>query len=169
MPAPFIVIFSAIQNRIIHQVPEIAHIALDMGQLNTRNRPQLSWPCLLIDFEHFSFSDLGAHVQMATGTIALRLGTAPLSGTGQNTPEAYRTKALSCYNLEAQLHMALHAWSLPGDYMGAMMRTSVRTQSRTDGYHVRELRYTLSYEDNSTRTEQQMAPVSMVVNPVIDL
>jgi hypothetical protein len=164
MNAPFANIFLAIQARIAENMHDIRHIAHDLGQLSVKGRPPVSWPCVLIDFEDFSFSNLGEHIQSAMGTVVVRLGFAPHSGTGKDTPEAYKEKALTYYDLEWELHKLLHGWSPDEQTAGAMIRTGTATQRRTDSYRVRELRYAIAFEDYSTKTEIQYAPATLVVD-----
>jgi hypothetical protein len=164
MNAPFANIFLAIQSHIAGNMHEISHIAHDLGQLSVKGRPPVSWPCVLIDFEDFSFSNLGEHIQSALGTVVVRLGFAPHSGTGKDTPNEYKERALMYYDMAWELHKLLHGWSPNEQTMGAMIRTSVTTQRRSDSYRVRELRYAIAFEDYSKKTGLQYVPATLVVD-----
>lgn len=164
MKAPFSDLFMAIQQRIAHDAPSIVHIAHEHGQLNTKGRPPVSWPCVLIDFEDFKFSNLSEYVQMASGTVVIKLGFAPQSPTTQGTPDPYKLSALSYYSIESELHLALHGWSPVEDECGSLCRVSATTQKRTDMYRVRELRYSITFDDYSTKPEQAYAPAELVVS-----
>ena len=160
MNSPFANIFLALQQRIQAQLPSIAHIDQDLGQLKTTTRPPVSWPCVLIDFEDFSFDNLGENVQTAKGTVVLRLGFAAHSNSSQATPGAYVRQAIDYYDVEWALHKAMQGWS-PGTDCGSLARASTTTQRRTDNYRVREIRYTLAFDDYSTKHQQQFAPAAI--------
>lgn len=168
MNAPFSNIFLAIQQRIQDQVAGIKYIDQDLGQLKSGIRPPVSWPCVLVDFEDFSFSNISENVQVARGTVVLTLAFAPRSSSAQATPLTYLKQAINYYELEWDLHRAVQGWS-PGDDYGALVRTEVTTQKRADSYRVREIRYSITYEDYSTQHVQQYAPAVIVVDEQITL
>lgn len=168
MNSPFANIFLAIQQRIQTGVSTITYIDQDLDQLKASARPPVSWPCLLIDFEDFNFDNMGANVQTARGTVVLRLGFAPYSNSSQATPSVYLQQALGYYDIEWALHKIIQGWS-PGDDYGCLIRTSVTTQKRTDNYRVRELRYSIAFEDYSTLSQPLIVPATIVVTDQIVL
>jgi hypothetical protein len=169
MNSPFANIFLAIQQQIQASVTTITYIDQDLGQLKTATaRPPVSWPCVLIDFEEFNFDNMGENIQTAKGTVVLRLGFAPYSSSTQVTPTAYIQQAIGYYDIEWALHQAIQGWAPGGDY-GHLIRTSASTQKRTDNYRVRELRYSIAFEDYSTKPQQQLAPATLIVNETMTL
>lgn len=168
MNSPFANIFTSVQQRIAAEVTTVSFIDQDLGQLRAGIRPPVSWPCVLIDFEDFTFSDLGENVQIATGTVVLRLGFAPYSGTSQLTPTQWQQLALGYYDIEWSLHKAMQGWS-PGSSYGALCRTDATTQKRNDNYRVREIRYSISFDDYSTKHTLQYVPATLVVTDEINL
>ncbi len=162
MNSPFANVFLAIQQHIQAGVPAITYIDQDLGQLKNSVRPPVSWPCVLIDFEDFNFDNMGENVQVAKGTVVLRLGFAPHSNSSQATPSLYLQQAIGYYDIEWDLHKVMQGWS-PGDDYGYLIRTNALTQKRTDNYRVRELRYSITFEDYSTKSQQQYAPATLVV------
>lgn len=166
MNSPFANLFLAIQQHVKDGLPTVKYIDQDLGQLKATGRPPVSWPCVLIDFEDFAYQNLGNNVQTATGTVVLRLGFAPFSGTSQVTPTPYLQQAISYYDIEWALHKLIQGWT-PSSDMGHMIRTSTTTQKRTDNYRVRELRYSIAFEDYSTKPQQQLAPATLVVEEQI--
>ncbi|MES2701817.1 MAG: hypothetical protein V4649_04215 [Bacteroidota bacterium] len=167
MKSPFAKLFLEVQEQIKREVPAVAHIDQDLGQLS-RSRPPVSWPCVLVDFENFRFKNLGENVQTAKGTVVLRLAFAPHSNTTAATPAPYKEQALSYYDIEWHLHKALHGWT-PGDEYGSMVRTSAITQDRADSYRVRELRYKIAFDDYSTKRELLYTRAAIVVQNEIEL
>ena len=168
MDSPFANIFLSIEQRINDQVSAIKYIDQDLGQLKSNIRPPVSWPCVLIDFEDFNFENLCENVQTAKGTVILRLGFAPHSNSSQLTPPPYIQQAIGYYDLEWTLHKAIQGWA-PGNDFGSLIRTSATTQKRTDNYRVRELRYSIAFEDYSTKLQRQYVPATIIVNDEITL
>ena len=162
MNSPFAQLFLALQAHIKNNVTSISYVAQDTGQLSVKGRPPVTFPCLLIDFDKFTFSNLGEGVQTACGEVVLKLGFAPLSPTAHSTPDEFKDLALGYYDLEWALHKALHGWSA-NDSFGCMIRSSADTQTRTDGYRVREIRYSVTFDDYSTRPNQLYAPATLQV------
>ena len=168
MNSPFANIFLALQRHIQVNLPAISYIDQDLGQLKPATRPPVLWPCMLIDFEDFNFENMGDNVQIATGTVVLTLGFAPHNSTSNNTPPLFLQRAISYYDTEWALHKLVHGWS-PGHDYGCLIRTSAITQKRTDSYRVRELRYSLTFEDYSTKPQIQYTPATLVVTEQIQL
>jgi len=171
MNSPFANLFLAIQQHIQDNITAINYIDQDLGQLkNDRNtvRPSVTFPCALIDFEDFNFESLAENAQTAKGTIVLRLGFAPFSNSSQSTPTNYIESAISYYDIEWDLHKALHGWS-PGTDLGYLTRTSVCTQKRSDTIRVREIRYSLAFEDYSTANTIQQVTVPAAITPQIQI
>jgi len=166
MNSPFANIFLAIQQQIKTGVTTITYIDQDLGQLKSNARPPVSWPCVLIDFEDFNFDNMGENVQTAKGTVVLKLGFAPYSNSAQVTPSTYLQSAIGYYDIEWALHKVMQGWS-PGDDYGYLIRTSATTQKRTDNYRVRELRYSIAFEDYSTQTIQEYAAATLVATDQI--
>lgn len=162
MNSPFAQLFLALQTHVKSTVTHINYVAQDTGQLSVKGRPPVSFPCVLIDFDKFSFGNMGEGVQTASGEVVLKLGFAPLSPTAHNTPDEYKDMALSYYELEWALHKALHGWSARASF-GSMIRVSADTQNRSDGYRVREIRYSVTFDDYSTRPEQLYTPANLQV------
>ena len=150
------------QERIHTEVPEIAIVDQDRGQLQTKGRPAVQWPCVLIDMGAFEYEHLGENIQMAEGIVCVLLGFAPNGPTASGTPEEYKEAALGYYELEWKLNKVLHGWSA-GEEFGYLVRVSVTSQRRNDGYRVREIRYRVTFDDRST----QLGKTYVAVTPVI--
>lgn len=168
MNSPFANIFLALQQQLQTAVPAIVYIDQDLGQLKSKTRPPVQWPCALIDFEDFHYTDLGTNVQSAQGVVVVRLGFQPFSNTTATTPNANKEKALNYFDIEWALQKALQGYSAGTDY-GHLSRISTTTEPRTDNIRVRELRYTLAFQDYSTKAGLQEVTVPMVVTPEIDV
>ncbi len=162
MNSPFATILLNVQSRLRAAMPGIACIDQDLGQLRPGVRPPVSWPCVLIDFEDFKFNNLGEQVQTAAGVVVFRLGFAPHGSTAAAAPTDYKEQALAYYDIEWRLHKTLQNWS-PGDAFGQLNRATAATQKRPDAYRVRELRYTLCFDDYSTKNTREYVPATAVI------
>jgi hypothetical protein len=161
MTSPLAQLYTLLQQHVANHLPEIKHIDQDFGQLKAA-RPAVAWPCLLIDIEALHCTPLAEQVQACTVVVTFRLGFAPLSNTTQHTPLTYTEKALHYYELEQQLYELLHGWS-PSATFGKLTRQSTTTLRRNDTYRIREIGYTLTFEDYSARPTQRYALAGMVV------
>lgn len=165
--SPFIIMYDALLARIADKVPKIKFTTFDFSQFE-QEQPPVSWPCLLIDFETFNFSDLSENVQVASGYIGLRLGFNPYSSVSSATPVDFRNKGLEYFVIEWELHKALHGWS-PGDDFGNLSRVSARTDvERVDKLRIRDLRYSIGFEDYSVKKVTTTLKRSAEVRPELD-
>lgn len=144
-----------LQERIKTEVPDIRMVDEDKGQLEDidpkNNRPPVSWPCLLIDFQNCKYDDLGELVQTVDGALVLRLGFPPYSSAASWMPTATKVKALRYFDIEWQVYKALHGWQPEG--FGTLLCRSSDTEKRMDAIRVRELRYELTFEEHSAELE----------------
>ncbi|HXS38321.1 MAG TPA: hypothetical protein VN721_16585 [Flavipsychrobacter sp.] len=174
MNSPFANIYLAIQQQIQTAVlnpdntPMIPSIDQDLGQLDYyKVRPSVSFPCILIDFSNWRFSNMSENAQLAEGDVILRLGFQPFSGSGQETPEAYREKSINYYDIEWAIHQALQGWS-PGDDYGVLVRKCVETEKRKDPFRVRVITYSLKFDDYSTVRELQFIGAEINIDTEIN-
>jgi hypothetical protein len=170
MNSIFANVFLAIQQRIQNEIPDFVYIDQDLGQLKNDSpaRPNVAFPCALIDFEEFYFDNISENAQLANGTVVLKLGFAPFSNSSQSTPLNYIQSALSYYDLEWTLHNTMQGWS-PTDDSGYLIRKEVCTQKRYDTLRVREIRYRLTFEDYSTVNTVQKVSEPAIIEPQLDL
>ncbi|OJW78583.1 MAG: hypothetical protein BGO69_00935 [Bacteroidetes bacterium 46-16] len=167
MNSAFANLFLLLQQRVQDNVPAITYIDQDLGQINPGVEEfPVTFPCLLIDFEDFKFKNLSEHVQTAEGTVLFKLGFSSYSSSAQMATEASKEAALNFYDIEWDLHKVLQGWDA-GDYYGHLDRSSAITQKRPDQLRVRELRYTIAFEDYSTKLETYTTLAGLDVSPGI--
>ncbi len=155
MNSPFANIFKKIMERIETEVPEIKYIDLDLGQLEGNSiRPAVAFPCSLVDFENFDFTNLTQHSQVAEGDVIIKLGYAQFSKSDNAIDPLWRDFALDYFDLEWKLQKALHGWS-PGDEFGYLTMTNATRENKPQSIRVRTVRYRLEFEDHSTKLVQQ--------------
>jgi len=159
MDSPFAHLLLALQERIGQLVTDIRWIDQDMGQLeHYAERPPVAWPCVLIDLDGWTFTNLGQQAQTAEGDVVVRLAFAPMSYANQLSP--VKELALRYYETEFQLHKALHGWGPAG--FASLTRLSADTEKRNDAIRVRIIRYHTAFEDYSTLpvTTSQSRPLA---------
>ncbi len=136
-------IFLALQQRIMEQLPEIAHIDLDFSQ---DDAPQIILPAILIDFPNTDFTELCDGSAFATATISIRLLASPVSKSYADAPLDVRTDAMSYFDLEHRLISALHGWSPNDDICQPLILTTAQTTRATPQLRSRRLTLTTAYE-----------------------
>jgi len=139
-----------IQARITALCPEIKWIDQDLGQLEEdTERPRVQWPCLLIDFPEASYDEMQNQRQWASATIQFRLGFNPFTSSAMVTPLPSLQLALSFYELEQKVFIALQAWNGEG-LCQPLTRTKGRTENgRADMFRVRVMTFTTTFQDSS--------------------
>lgn len=158
MNSKFSQAFLSIMKRLDTMVPEIKHIDQDMGQLEGNStRPDVAFPCTLVDFAGFTYTDFTINQQIGIGEVVIKMGFAQITPSSNIVEAVYRDNAMQFYELEQKVHEALHGWS-PGDEFGTLTRTAVNTYNRLRGVRIREIRYRLEFEDNSTKPKTRVIP-----------
>jgi len=140
-------LFMAILERLLDQVPEIRYIEQDLGQLeNYEMRPAVSWPCTLIDIDDLDFSETGGKlVQLAQGFVQIRLGLVKYTDSNNLVPANIRANSLQYLELENKVYKALHGWGPEG--FNKMLRRKSVTEKRDDDIRVKILRFSIGYKD----------------------
>ena len=176
MNSPFANIFLDLQNRITAQVPAVIFIDMDYGQLETKGRPSVAFPCILLDFKSWKFQELSLKAQTGDGIICVKIATDPYSSTSNITPETYKEAALSILDLEWQIYRALEGYkpvvavdntNTPTQAAHPMVRASIETDNRRPGLKVRELYFTTAFTDYSAKLQTTLAPATPVIADTI--
>ena len=188
--SPKALLFVALQNHIKALVdgsnkPYFRFIDRDFGQLEnyapgTGALPPVTFPCVLITIDDVMYQNLQAPAQQGTGTIKLRIGFPPYSGTANITPPEYRDKALYYYELEQLLFTHLHNWAPStvtirpaegedpavtddlSDTYGPLTRTRDYTEERTDFVIVQCQHYSITIDDYTALLSPILVPAPPV-------
>jgi len=151
--------------------PVIKHIDQDLGQMEDHdgnNRPPVLFPCVLIDIDDIAYKALSGNVQTGKGKIIIRLGHTPYSGSSAAVPTDYKQRAIEFYDTEYALHQALQGFApFDADVFGGLDRVSAVTEKRRDFIRVRQIVYTLSFEDYTVATPFVMQAAAPVVTDQI--
>jgi len=147
------------------EVPELRWIDQDFGQLEVfEYRPDVAFPCVLIDFPQAQFSNLSELSQLGDILISVRLGFAPFAQSHHGAPLNVREKALEYYTLEQKVYEKVQGWH--NDHCQPLNRTNSQTEQRVSasgsqdasGLRVRVLLFTTSFEDHSAAMKYTKAP-----------
>jgi hypothetical protein len=158
MKSLFSQLFLALQAHIKANVPSIRWIDQDLGQLESYEiRPAVSWPCVLIDFNHTSFEQMQQNRQLGNITFTLRLGFDSYSQSASIAPQEVREKALEYYELEQELYEAVQGFD-GGGLMQDCTRINIATERRDgDNFRVRVLTFSSMTEDSSAMSKTTKA------------
>ena len=88
-------IYSAVEERLTAQVPELLYIDLESGQLEGQTPPSVEFPCALVDVRFNKCEDQSAKVQQCEVTVTVRVAfEAWIDETSSVTPKQWKQKAL---------------------------------------------------------------------------
>jgi hypothetical protein len=104
------VVFSAIQDRLIAQVPTLQFIDFDLGQLEQDPLPPLDYPAALISFGESPFENLSKLAQQVTLSISIRLAFRVFERTHNIAQNQYRSIGLAHLDIINSVKWALHGF-----------------------------------------------------------
>lgn len=110
-------IMQEIRQRLVAEVPELAYVGRDRGELAGEN-PALEWPCALLDVRKVVYTQQGQGTQMADAQICVCVAdrnpaSAPGAAEGQ----------FGLLGLAERIHAALHL--LPAAGAAPLCRTEL--------------------------------------------
>ena len=159
-------------------------IAEDTGQLQDEV-PALSYPCVLINLDDNNPTSLAENCQIGVINVNLKLVCKVFSNTGSLTPQAVKEKGLSPGDLKNKIHGKVQGWSPSDeqvpvqedadqpsgwvDVFGSMDRIKDFRNKQREDLYIRELVYSVGYQDYSTKTIRATAPATPVITPEITL
>jgi hypothetical protein len=149
-------------------VPELRWIDQDFGQLeHFEYRPEVTFPCALIDFAMANYSAMAGLTQIGEVSINIRLGFSPFSKSYQLAPMNVKKKALEYYSIEQKVFEAIHGWAPETSYCQPLIRVSTTTEQRDNdaqGLRVRVLTFSTAYEDESKLSSYQKKQATMEID-----
>lgn len=156
--------FIALQTKIAELVGEdnkrtIAYIDQNLGQLEMHERPTVAFPCVLIAFKDFRYTNLSDQVQEAEGDIIITLAADPFSATYDTVPDDFKQAGLIFWELEQLLFETLQGFE-PIDDAGAMIRTRYQKDDRRPGLAVTTTTYSWSFQDYSAKRKLSKVPAT---------
>lgn len=160
----FGLMFLAIQQQIMANVPEIVWIDQDLGQLeHYETRPSVQFPCVLIDFAEAQAKDESGMVQWLDIVATFRLGFAPFTSAASVTPDVPKKQALQYYEIENKLYKCIHGFDA-GECIQAFSRVNVGTEKRNDPYRIRVMNFTTATEDDGAALATMLKETKLLLD-----
>ena len=154
----------------------IRFVAEDTGQLFD-DQPAVLFPCIFINIDNVQFSNIAENCQMGMVYVVLKLVCDVYSDSSGNTPLSSKEKGLNYLAIESQIHQVIQGYSpssdaVPvvspeaqptgwADVFGAFDRVSAVTNKQRPDLRIRELTYSLGFEDYSTANIITYAPATL--------
>lgn len=129
-----------VQNRLGQQVPDLAYVDKDWGQLKAE-LPAVKFPCALLDLNDIDFTQTGNGGQVADAKITVTVAHLRLTSSSLAAPK--KEDAYRVVGLLAQIHEALHTFTA-GDY-APLFRTRLRKVLADSTRECYELTYQTAY------------------------
>lgn len=146
--SPFGNLYLQSKNRLTDKAPSLRFIDQDLGQLEHFEKvPAVSLPCALIDIDDTTFQEAGELTQTAEGIFKVRICLGSYSSSSNLAPDEVVDDALSFYEIEQEVFLALHGWGM--DNFKKLIRISANTEKRTDNYRVRIIKFRFGMQDDS--------------------
>lgn len=163
MTSGFALTYLALQAHLQTNMPELVWIDQDLGQLETGyQRPAVSFPAVLIDFDSVQYKNLSQWVQWVDFNISIRLAFAPFDSANNHAPTASKEHALEYYEIEERLYKALAGFTA-NDTIQPLVRVAAATERREDTYRVRHIIFTTASEDATAQLPINMTAAQLQV------
>lgn len=178
MNSPFANIYLSLMQHIQDQLPAIKFIDMDYNQLENPERPLTDFPCVLVDFPEWTFTELSENVEEGKGMICCKLATDPYDETSSLTPDTYKQAALTILELEWQLYKILKGFKPtiavdvdgnPTQQAKPLSRKFLTSDNRRPGLKVRPVHFSCSYTDYSAKKQTTRLPATPHITNEIDL
>jgi hypothetical protein len=151
-------LFSAIQDQLAQEVPELLFIDLDTQQVERQdNSYELQFPCVLINF-NAQWS--GADVQRGEVSIDFRVYFQITADTHHESPN--KSDAFTELELMNKIHSKLQGFK--GDSFTKLIRLSTDREPRGDMYTCFIANYKTTYTDISAKKQYNYIQVSPQIN-----
>jgi hypothetical protein len=163
MTSGFALTYLSLQEHLQNEMPELVWIDQDLGQLETGDqRPAISFPAVLIDFDSVQYSNLSQYVQWVDFNISIRLAFAPYASANNHAPTASKEHALEYYDVEERLYIALAGFTA-NDTIQPLVRVRAVTERREDTYRVRHIIFTTAAEDRTAQLPINMTQAQLQI------
>lgn len=129
------------QQRLGDQVPQLAYVDKDWGQLSFE-KPPVKWPCALLDVKNANFTQEGNGIQLSETQITVTVANMRLVASSLAAPKA--EDAYRIIELLAGIHAALHLFST-GSY-APLFRTNLRKVVADSTKECYEMTYQTAFE-----------------------
>ena len=104
-------ILEAVMQRLTEQVPDLAYISEDWGQMDFyNNAPPVKFPCALISVNRISFESDTWELRRARLTFLIRIADCPALTGNMAAPQEHRQRAFAIFDLMEQVGNCLYGF-----------------------------------------------------------
>ncbi len=145
-------IYTAIIARLKEQVPALKWTDMNIGQLETIERPSVMFPCALVTIKIPKASDEShtGKTQNCVGQINITLGFDVPERTSGNAPEANRLQGLAAYDVIADVYAALQGFYT--EKFNSLSRTNQGEGTIKNGVFRYPISFSVEFEDATAET-----------------
>ncbi len=160
-------IYEKIANQLKEQVPELAWIDLDNGQLDyAEYRAAVDFPAALISIDYPQCDNIGlSGAQQCRVNVTIRLIAQVFDDTNLAAPDDVRERGLAIFDLAEKIQQALQWWKPDDGSFGVLSRLSCLREKREDGLAVLQVIYTTTFTDAQHYEKQK---TSLTIQPVFE-
>lgn len=134
-------ILLAIMNRLKAEVPDLAYIAEDWGQMDYYNdTPPVKFPCALVSVGGVDFESQTLQTRWAKMRILIRVADAPAVSGTMAAPKSYCERAFAILDLMDDIGRCLYGFG--GDTFNELEQLAITRYEREDA--IRE--YAMTFE-----------------------
>ena len=140
-------IYTAVMAQLKKEVPAIRWIDWDKGQLKTKSRPAVAFPCALLGIHVAGTSDITPTVQHCNAIVRIRLAFDQTMKTDSTAPPAHLEKALEPYDIIADVYKALQGFNtISFDHLS---RVKQMEETNQHGLFTYIIDFRTEFEDNT--------------------
>ena len=137
-------ILEAVMRRLKEQVPDLAYVSEDWGQMDYYNEaPPVKFPCALISVSHIGFESETWGVRRARLPFLIRIADCPVLTGNMAAPEQHRSRALAIFDLMEQVGNCLYGFGT--DAFNDIEQQEVTRYNREDAIREYAMTFTTGY------------------------
>lgn len=140
-------IYTAVMAQLKKEVPAIRWIDWDKGQLKSKGRPSVAFPCALLGIHIAGASDITPTIQHCNAIVRIRLGFDQPMKTDSSTPPEHLSKALESYDVIADVYKALQGFST--SHFDPLSRVKQMEEANSHGLFTYIIDFRTEFEDNT--------------------
>lgn len=138
-------IYQAIIARLADQVPALKWTDMNIGQLDSAERPAVMLPCALISIKVPKALSLTDTIQDCEAQLTVTLAFDVPERTSGNAPADKRMKGLAAYDVIADVYAALQGWGT--QYFDSLNRTGQGDGSIKNGIFRYPIYFSVQFDD----------------------
>lgn len=140
-------LFLAITD-LIGEVPSVAWIDMDFGQMDSEGRPAVGFPCALVSIDYPQITEIGQGVQKPNVLINVKLCFSYTGATNLKASSPVRERALAYYAIVKDVYKKLQGKRVG---TGPLRRISQLESARPDQIKIVDISFATSFLDQSAR------------------